>query len=78
MDFGWMPHFNNFWWMFPLGLLFMGILMLACGRMFFHGGRRTWRAGNGETPREILDRRYATGEIGKDQYDAMRRHIHQT
>ena len=78
MDFGWMPYFNSFWWMFPLCLLFMLFMMLACGRMLFRGGHRNWRTGSGETPREILDRRYASGEIGKDQYDAMRRHLHPT
>jgi len=37
-----------------------------------------WRARGGwndkrESPREILDRRYASGEITKEQYEEMRR-----
>jgi len=75
MDFSWAPHFGMFW-IFPiLCLLFMAVMMIGCGGMLFrfgHGGR----SGNGgETARQILDRRYANGEIGKEQYDAMRREL---
>jgi uncharacterized membrane protein len=27
------------------------------------------------TPREILDERYARGEIGRDEYELVRRHL---
>ena len=72
MDFSWTPHFGMFW-IFPLlCLLFMAFMMIGCGGMLFrfrHGGRH----GDGrETPRQILERRYASGEIGKEQYDAVR------
>ncbi len=75
MDFGWMPHFGMFW-IFPLlCLLIMAFMMIGCGGMlsrFGHGGRH----GDGrETARQILERRYASGEIGKDQYDALRRDL---
>ena len=31
-----------------------------------------------ETARAILDRRYAAGELGKEQYEAMRRDLEQS
>ena len=75
MDFSWTPHFGMFW-IFPLlCLLFMAFMMIGCGGMlsrFGHGGR----PGDGrETARQILERRYVSGEISKEQYDAMRRDL---
>jgi putative membrane protein len=73
MDFSWMPHFGMFW-IFPLlCLLFMALMALGCGGMLSrlgHGGRHGEAR---ETPRETLDRRYAKGEIDKEQYDTIRR-----
>lgn len=65
---GWM-------WIFPFLFFFMMLAMMVlswrrgfrapwCGMMGDHGH---------ETPRQILDRRYAGGEIGKDQYEEMKR-----
>ena len=75
MDFSWMPHFGLFW-IFPLlCLLFMAFMVLGCGGMlsrFSHGGRHGEER---ETPRQILDRRYANGQINKEQYDTMRRDL---
>jgi putative membrane protein len=72
MDFSWTPHFGMFWILPLLCFVFMALMMIGCGGMLFrsgHGGR----SGNGhETAREILERRYASGEIGKEQYDATR------
>lgn len=31
-----------------------------------------------ESPRDILDRRYASGELTKEQYEAMRRDLEQS
>jgi len=75
MDFSWAQYLNGFW-IFPLlCFVFMAFMMIGCGGMLFrrgHGGR----SGNArETAREILERRYASGEIGKEQYDAMRRDL---
>ncbi len=75
MDFSWMPHFGMFWILPLLCLFFMVVMMMGCGGMWSrlrHGNRH----GNGaETPRQTLDRRYVNGEIGKEQYDAMRRDL---
>ncbi len=72
MDFSWLPYMNGFW-IFPLFcLLFMAITMIAGCGMWFRFGHRT-RSGNGREPvPQILERRYASGEINKEQYDAMR------
>ena len=75
MDFSWMPHFGMFWILPLLCLLFMVVMMMGCGGMlsrFSHGNRHGSVA---ETPRQTLDRRYGNGEIGKEQYDAMRRDL---
>lgn len=59
--FGWM-------WLFPLVLL-AGCLLFMSG-MFFRKGRMG--PGGEESAREILDRRYAKGEIDKKQYEEMK------
>jgi putative membrane protein len=72
MDFSWLPYMSGFW-IFPLFcLLFMAIMMIAGCGMWFRFGHRTRLGNRRETAREILERRFASGEIGKDQYDAMR------
>jgi len=70
-------------WIFPLlcmvFMVFMLIMMFRPGGgcMPFGIGHRG-RGGNGsETPQQILNRRYANGEITKEQYEAMRRDMSQ-
>ena len=74
-------HWSPLFWIFPLlCVIFMAIMMLM---MFRHGGscmpfgRSRARSGEREheTPRQILDRRYASGELTKEQYEAMRRDL---
>ena len=66
---GWM-------WIFPLlfFVVMIGIMVLLWWRGF-----RPWCGMMGdhqhETPRQILDRRYASGEITKQQYDEMRSNL---
>lgn len=75
MDFSWTPYIHWFW-IFPLlCLLFMAIMMIACRTMPFRSGHGAQRGDRGETARQILERRYARGEIDKLQYEAMRRDI---
>ena len=72
------PAFDMFW-IFPLlCLAFMAVMMVMClrgGRT--SSGRRfaTPPDGGHETPRQILDRRLAGGQIGHEQYDQMRRDL---
>jgi putative membrane protein len=77
MDFTWAPHIT--WgWIFPLLCLFFMLAMMIMmfrrggGCMPFGGGHRGRMANDGETPRQILDRRYASGQISKEQYAEMR------
>ena len=74
MDFSWLPYMNGFW-IFPLFcLLFMAFMMIACGGMLSRFGHRDRSRGH-ESTRQILDRRYASGEIDKGQYDAISRDV---
>ncbi len=54
------------------GLVIVGIVALVrwIGAQGALGPR-----GSGETPLEILKRRYASGEITKEQYESMKRDI---
>lgn len=69
MRMGWM-------WIFPL--LFFLLIIGMMGFMW-RRGFRPWcgmmEDQRQETPRQILDRRYASGELTKEQYDDMRRNI---
>ncbi len=71
----WGPHMFGFGWMwiFPLAffiicLVFMFSMFRGHGWAGGHGGRHEGR----ESARDILDRRYASGEITKQQYDEMK------
>ena len=75
--FGW-------WWIFPIAMIFMCVFMMR-GRMGCMTGWSTYRSATttpaiapSDTAREILDKRYALGEISKEEYEEKRRHIDQT
>ena len=80
MDFTWAPYFTGVW-IFPLlCLIFMAAMMVmmfrrGSGCMPVGGGHRGRTANDGETARQILDRRYASGQISEEQYAAMRRNM---
>lgn len=78
--FGW-------WWVFPIAMIIMCALCLVvmrwrrgfmmCGPFSRGAGDQFWK-GRAESASEILDRRYAQGEIGKDEYEEKRRDIGRT
>jgi len=86
----WGPHFHGFWIM-PLAFmivmcLFAGFMARRaggwrCGVGRIGLGRHDWwgpgpiSKGWPETPCQILDRRYASGEITKEQREKMRRDL---
>ena len=76
MDLTWVPQFSMFW-IFPLlCLIFMAAMTFrggGCGFMSFGHGAGSRTGNEGEIPRQILDRRYASGDITKEQYDHMKR-----
>ena len=56
----------HWWWLIPLAMMILCFIMMH-GRMAGSmGGHRSRQ--NGESAREILDRRYALGEISKEEY----------
>ena len=71
----WGPHTWGWMWIVPLSLLAVCVLFLLVylgrGPRWFGGrpGRRILH----EAAREILDRRLASGEISKEQYEELKR-----
>ncbi len=63
----------GFMWIFPL---FFIIGMALCALFMFRGGgwgcHRHGEHDRSESPRDILDRRFARGEIDRAKYDEMR------
>ena len=57
------------------GLLIVGAVWLV--KATFGGDKRTPRAsgGSGTSPREIVDQRYARGEIAREEYDRIRKDL---
>jgi uncharacterized membrane protein len=79
MDPSWGPTLTGLW-IFPvLCLIFMEVMMFMTFRRggCMPMGRRLDTSPNGarETPRQILDRRLASGEIAHEQYASMRREL---
>jgi len=66
-------------WIFPFTFLIIAIVFLTF--MFRGGGPFCWGSRRDEptreTPRQILDRRYASGELTKEQYEEMKRNLEQ-
>jgi putative membrane protein len=61
-------------WIFPLIFLVVLVLFLFRGAGWpMCGGHR--RQGREETAREILDRRYARGEISREEHQRMRKDL---
>ena len=63
-----------------LMLLFWGLLIVGAACLVkgvFSGDKRTPGAsgGSGANPREILDQRYARGEIAREQYERIRQDL---
>jgi putative membrane protein len=66
------------WWIFPLVMIVVMIILcfLFLGR---RGGRSSW-CGFGEqkdteTPLDILKKRYAKGEISKEEFEAIKKDL---
>jgi putative membrane protein len=78
----------DWWWIFPIAMM---IIMFAlcffmmrgragrtmCGPSFRTAGNSLWK-GRSESASEILDKRYARGEIGKEEYEQKKKDIERT
>lgn len=75
-----MPYYGGGWWFFfPFGFIFFFIFIFFIGRLLFWpwGWRRGYYWNYGGDAKEILRRRYARGELSKDQFDQMMRDLDQ-
>lgn len=71
----WGPGPWMFPWMFIFPLIFLGVVLfvvLRVGSGSMCGGRRHR---SDPSAREILDRRYARGEISRDEYQHMKKDL---
>jgi len=62
-----------------LGMLFwlalVVLIVVLVWRLLGRGGQGSWREGSRETPREILEKRYARGEIDREAFERMKRDL---
>jgi putative membrane protein len=69
------------WWVFPMFMPIFWIVIIALCLYFIFGRSRAkqpWISGRGfedETALDILKKRYAKGEITKDEFEQMKRDI---
>ena len=77
-DYFWQWHT---WWVFPMFMPIFWIVIIALCLYFIFGRHRAQRPrgpGHGfedDTPLDILKKRYAKGEITKDEFEQMKRDI---
>jgi len=71
---------TSFWWIIPLVMMMMCFLMMRKrrGSMMCGFGSRdvgNYQSKGADTAEEILDKRYASGEINKDEYEEIKKTI---
>jgi putative membrane protein len=65
----------HWWWVLPIVMMVLCFIMMRRHR----GGMTGWSRPRhvAESAREILDKRYASGEISKEEYEVKKRDISQ-
>lgn len=78
---GW-GHMMNRWHMTGWGgwlMMIFWIILLAVAIYFmvrlFRGASESQQGGRGETPMDILKRRYANGEISKEEFEEKKKEL---
>ena len=79
----WIEPWHEFWvgsfWILPLLMVVVMLVgMVVCVRMFLvnNGGPPCCgRRERDESPMEIAERRYANGEVNKDEFDEIKNRI---
>jgi putative membrane protein len=75
---GWMHGgYGLPFWLIGAGFRLAFLAALAVGIVFLirRFSRQDWRRPREESPLEILQKRYARGEIDKEQFEEMKRNI---
>ncbi len=75
--YGYGAFWNGFqwWWIIPIAMMILCFVMMRRHGGCVMGGSRPYpKAGSA---REILDKRYVLGEIGKEEYEEKKRDIGQ-
>ena len=73
----WGPHFFGWMWIFPA--IFLVVCLVFLFTFLSRGPGRWWANPDGpqrntaESARDILDRRFAAGELNAAQYEEMKR-----
>jgi putative membrane protein len=63
----------HWWWLIPVAMMILCFLMMR-GRRSWVTGRPRSRHGS-DSAREILDKRYALGELSKEEYEEKKKDI---
>ena len=72
MNFGWMGGFGLIGLIFNLVILVGIVMLIVWAVKRFSSGASNWNQPSGnQSPREILQARYARGEITREQYQQM-------
>ena len=77
-DWGWGGGiFMGVFWLLVIALIVFAIVYLVrqTGGRQFAGGPRGGPPPDRESPRDILDRRYAEGELSREEYEQMKKDL---
>jgi putative membrane protein len=68
----------GFLWLLVLGGAFVAVLLGGAGLLSRKGSNSQWLGGQRQpTARQILDERFARGEIGTEEYETVRAQLEQ-
>ena len=67
-------HENTFWGYWPMVLFWAALIVVAVIIIAAFVNRKSW-FGREASPREILDRRYAAGEISREEYEKIKQDL---